>query len=548
VVSREIIKSLLSLVRFLANPRDVVSFFSIISSDIFGMPMEEVAMIMKKARYDNANLFGLLNGNGQGSLFDSSDSRGKLHNILKELLEYSRSSGVSDVIGRFLEKTGLLKSLCANETPENIQKIEDISAFGKLLARFQGVYGDRRVGEFVEYIDYLEFSRENTQEQKLDPEAVKILTVHGSKGLEFDAVFIPSLVAQRFPSTDRSEAIGIPEELIKESIPAEEDHMQEERRLFYVAATRAKKHLFLTLSERYKEGKKKWKQSVFVTEAIESKVVSVHDHKGEKEPERSIQSVQAVKKVPDVKRNIVLKKASYSQIYTYLECPLKYKFRYLFQVPSPPQATTSFGSSVHNALKNFYEILLEDRSLIPTLEGLQSLYKKNWISQGYDTRTFEQAMYKRGQEMIERFFEENKNNWVVPAFVEKMFTLRIAECSITGRIDRIDKLEDGTYEVIDYKTGKLKDEKEVKKDLQLSLYALACRDFLKIPVSRLSLYFLEDNKKISTERTEEDINKFEDELKGYLDDITESDFIATPGRHCSWCEYMTICTKAVILK
>ena len=88
-------------------------------------------------------------------------------------------------------------------------------------------------------------------------DAVNILTVHSAKGLEFKVVFIVNLVSLRFPSTERKEPIPIPEALIKEELPEGDFHLQEERRLFYVAMTRARERLFLTASDLYGDGKEK---------------------------------------------------------------------------------------------------------------------------------------------------------------------------------------------------------------------------------------------------------------------------------------------------
>lgn len=89
--------------------------------------------------------------------------------------------------------------------------------------------------------------------------AVNIMTVHSAKGLEFPVVFLVNLVNERFPSRDKSEQIPIPEDLIKETLPKGEFHIQEERRLFYVGITRAKDKLYFTASDFYGDGVRKKK-------------------------------------------------------------------------------------------------------------------------------------------------------------------------------------------------------------------------------------------------------------------------------------------------
>ena len=99
--------------------------------------------------------------------------------------------------------------------------------------------------------------------------------------------------------------------------------------------------------------------------------------------------------------------------------------------------------------------------------------------------------------------------------------------------------------MIDYKTGASKKNQKLEKDLQLSLYALACRDVYDIQASKLSLYFLEDNEKHSTTRNSDELEKAEKDIAEKTDKLMNSDFEATPGFPCKFCEYRLVCNKAV---
>ena len=112
------------------------------------------------------------------------------------------------------------------------------------------------------------------QDAEVGPDVVKVMTVHGSKGLEFKYVFITNLVHLRFPSTERRDPITMPEEFIKEQLPTGDAHLQEERRLFYVALTRAKQAVYLTWAKDYGGASKK-KPSRFIDEIkISSTILS----------------------------------------------------------------------------------------------------------------------------------------------------------------------------------------------------------------------------------------------------------------------------------
>ncbi len=175
---------------------------------------------------------------------------------------------------------------------------------------------------------------------------------------------------------------------------------------------------------------------------------------------------------------------------------------------------------------------------------LLSLYERYWISSGYESMAHHNARKKKGAEILKDFYEVNSNPFKVPAFLERGFTLKMDKANITGRIDRVDQLEDGTYEIIDYKTGTFKRGAKLDKDLQLTLYALAAKDLFNIPVSKLSLYFLDGNEKISTERTDEQLENCRDEVNAMIQEMHDSKFEPSPGFACKYCEYRLICDAA----
>ena len=231
--------------------------------------------------------------------------------------------------------------------------------------------------------------------------------------------------------------------------------------------------MYLSYSDTY-EGRKKWKISPFVLEALESgQLEEVNLDSLENETsngervhgglllESKISSnsnlEQKLYSVPKVNVN----QLSYSKVDTFKTCPLKYKFRYLFQIPTPSPHAANFGSSVHDAVNLFY-FRLKD-GVEPTMDLLNDMYEKSWISSGYESKAHENARNKQGMEMMERFFETEKAaNFKIPAFMERNFRLKIGKIAFTGRIDRIDRLSDGTYEVIDYKTGKPKSVNQIE--------------------------------------------------------------------------------------
>lgn len=526
------VKDCMAVLRVLVDPWDDLAVFRLLSMACWNIPMERILEITHKAKFGTRSLFDSLNA----------EEFAIVKKLLDELIEFSREHAASEVIGRFLDKSGYLKEASAKA----IESISDIAAFSDKVREFENIHPNKQVSDFLAYIQLLEESGERAQNgEQLDPSAIKILTIHSAKGLEFDSVFLPGLAQWKFPSVSRRDPFEVPEELIKEALPTGDHHLEEERRLFYVACTRAKSELVLSYSDFY-DGKRKWKPSIFIAEVLESgKALS--DSKriklGSSQTEMSLE-----KNTSKAVAKFALPKLSYTQIETFETCPLKYQFRHLFKVPVPMPGVVNFGQSIHKTLHKFYLELKRNSKTVSEggFELLSKIFEENWIPEGYETPALRADQKKRGLEMLRNFYKKESETSQIPEFLEKDFTLKIKDVVVTGRIDRIDKLEDGTFEVIDYKTGG-STEKKLDKNMQLSIYALACRDVLKIPVSKLSIYFLEETEKVSTTRTDVQLEACQDEILEWAEKISKSDFSPTPGFHCGYCDYRLICPAAAAI-
>ena len=529
------IKDLLSVIRFLADPYDDIALMRILRMGIFDVSMAEIHELNKKS--GNDHLIEYLRTVEEENVLPGTESGvEKIKALFTHLIEYSKNSSVGLVLNEFLEKSGYLVHMMEEEM---FEEVENINEFAKHIARFERENDDRSIIDFSGYLDMLEESNSSLAGDNMpDRDSVQILTTHGSKGLEFEVVFVVSAVNHRFPVIKRRDTFSIPEDLTNEIFPEGDFHIQEERRLFYVAVTRAKSRLFVTHSDQY-EGNKKWKVSPFIEEISASGDVEFTTHELSENVFERLKASKVPKKpifeLPAFDR----KRLSYSQLDTFKTCPLKYSYRYLLKIPSPPSHAANFGSSVHNTLNEFYQYLKSGKDV--SMDLLEELYEKNWLGLGYESKAHENTRMKRGLGVLKQFYESNSDPWVVAAYLERPFNLKLGEYVVSGRIDRLDKLEDGTYEVIDYKTGKLKKGVNLDRDLQLSIYALACRDVFRVPVSKLSLYYIEDNEKVSTSRSNAQIEDLIENVDELVDQMKKSGFEPTPGFLCKFCEFRLVC-------
>ena len=238
-------------------------------------------------------------------------------------------------------------------------------------------------------------------------------------------------------------------------------------------------------------------------------------------------------------------KTSYSALETYKNCPLKYKYQYVERLKRPKGEAAVFGSLVHAVLQYMYK----GGAVPPTKEEMVDFYSRSWKSEHYEDEKYEQLRFQEGLKMLTDFYEKHPPGEAKVVDLESRFMVKIKDKDethiLSGIVDRIDKNEDGSFEVVDYKTGKrLPSQEMVDDNMQLSIYWMALKERWpkKDPKDiKVSLYFLKHGEKISSERTEEQIVKMREEILKTIAEIEKGDFEPIPSALCDYCEYRDMC-------
>jgi len=652
------VRDLIALLSIVHDYRDSVACARVLISGLVNLPAKDMAHISHRADRDRVPFYQVITAYAElkGVSSEGRDKLAGLAGMLARLERIAAANNVLDFTYEALRISGCIKILLAD--PSYRQAADNIGALCAFIRSYLEHAVDGSLHGFMRYLERYREAGGNPDQAGIDDDedAVRLMTVHAAKGLEFPHVFIIGLSSRRFPTANRSDKIPFPDALNKDYLPGADFHKQEERRLCYVAMTRARRKLYLCAIDKKGTNPSPFIKEVDTHKLLMAKADSVEALVG-REPDYEIlrrsafeegvetdvyasgierltfeytrDIVRALHNIPSrirdkellgneittsidklwsivrlahlsgkdpgyyrealsdldslwphisagmlsqravfiselgrerviralkeiggagarpgdapIAREAVQLRLNATKIECYKKCPRQYYYKYVMNIPGRPSAAPSFGTVVHNALADFYGLTQE--GVIPPLEKLIELYEAHWSGEGYESKLQEEEYKKKGYVQLSEYYHRNAANAAPVLALEAGFDMTIGSHLIKGRIDRIDRLDDGSVEIIDYKTGRPKDQKHVDNDLQLGIYALAARAFFGYDPSALSLYYLETNEKITTARTGEQLRAVEREILDCATNILNRKFEtnANPAGHCRWCDYKLLC-------
>ncbi|MFH1643403.1 MAG: UvrD-helicase domain-containing protein [Patescibacteria group bacterium] len=554
--SKPVVLDIISYFKILDNYHESSAVFRVLNLDFLNISSSDIVEITQYARKKTQGIFESLKELPMISGL-SENAVNQINFILSLIEKHSfqiKERSVSEILISFLNDSGYLKYISNNEDKYSLDLINQ---FFKKVKEFEELSIDSGLKNFMEQ---LELELESGEQGRLEfdpeqgPDMIKIMTVHGAKGLEFKYVFVVNLVDKRFPTIEHRNPIEVPIELIKEIIPKGDVHLQEERRLFYVGLTRAKRGLFFTSADDY-GGMRKKKLSRFLTEMGFEKEIK------EESPEELIEQKKE-KRI--IKEKIILPKHfSFSQLVAFANCPYQYKLAHVLRVPVGGRASFSFGKTIHNTLYEFVKEINENKGKQKdlfnkktknnkkslSLNDLLLIYEKEWIDDWYENSAQKQEYKKLGKDILRNFYNDFEKN--PPEILktseglglELPFKLKIGNVTIKGVIDRVDEVN-GEVEIIDYKTGQHKEKLSPQDKQQLLLYQIATEEIFGLKPFKLTYYYLEQGQKVSFLGNAKDKEKEKENILKKIEEIKNSDFVATPGWQCNFCDFKYICNFA----
>ena len=414
--------------------------------------------------------------------------------------------------------------------------------------------------ELAELADYLGHFLEaggvipqNIGEDAMQTEdAVRLMTVHGAKGLEFPHVCILRANSSSFPTSYKETLVAFPNELRDADSLAEGDdktlHGQEERRLFYVAMTRARDSLRIYS----KQGKGKNKNpDGYMRELIEDpnlarwlKAVPATGTQASlrmfatASPAYPAESQTTLWLELPVLEGLGIR-LSASAIDTYERCGLQFKLDRDWRLAAKPAAAMQYGAAMHRVLKTYFDAAKLGRPM--TEAELIELFRRD-LAEARIQETYQYELYeKQGLAQLRDFFASQSQPAPHVLHTEQAFEISMGATTVIGRIDRIDSRPDGSVAIVDYKTGKARDQEDADESLQLSLYAIAAQEKWGYKVGSLAFHNLEDNLPVITTRSEAELLEARQRVHAAAHGIAAGRFEAKTGMHCSFCAYRSLC-------
>jgi DNA helicase-2/ATP-dependent DNA helicase PcrA len=518
------IRDVVALLRILRDPSDVIALARMVTRPPANLDAA-MALAVLRDRAGEPPLAAL--------------KRWPLASALSELLDAlvveARRLDVRDLFFELMERTRYLGDLTAGLDPaEAVRATANVSRFAEMIAEFCETSNDRSLEAYMQHLDLVLLSGEDEEPAPVDApgDAIQVMTIHQAKGLEFDAVFVPGLVEGRLPQSGRSPRFELPPSVLEPLVRGREDVVAEERRLLYVAMTRARRRLYLTRASHY-DGGRRWRDSRFLGEvrAAGPRVVREVELPSCSAPEPPAAH-------PAEPGNVTL---SYSAIAAYRDCPRQYWYRQEQRLPAVQSAEAVHGVMLHEVLRRAGEARRGGKNLSAAL--LRSIHSKVWEETSDFPDPRRAATFKRnGAGQLEAYRKSGGFD-SVPAYLEAPFRVAVDGWTLRGVIDRIDRTEAG-WRIIDYKSGR--PVSRSRRDLQVALYAVGATSALHLEPVELEVVYLATGETVAVDRAGALVAEAKQQGAEVVEGVMAGRFESRPERRrCRLCPYRLACADAL---
>jgi DNA helicase-2/ATP-dependent DNA helicase PcrA len=551
------IRLLISFLAAVALPSDSRHVYNLAVSPLYGFPPDELARAMEGSGRRQKPLREVFEEIARGTTAAREDAVAAAKALCADLAHYAaRATELASaaLLFEFLDRSKLLARYLDPDSALVEEQGRNVAKFLRLVQSAGRALATDRASFFVPHLELLREAGDDpvAAEFEASRDQVNVLSIHKAKGLEFSVVFLGHATDERLPGQARLDPFRLPDALARTPPPDRERHIAEERRLAYVAMTRAKDAFYFTSAVDY-GFQRPSRPSRFIGEALG------------REPSRLSARLQAFEELqrfqeapnetdtplPALGADDILT-VSYSDIEDYRRCPLRYRFAHVLQIPVLPTPQMTYGLALHEAVKDYLRRKRDGQK--PTLAELQAVFRAAWLAEGFISPEHESERFQAGLAALRRFHEQERSQ-PAPDLVEQRFSFMLGNDRVVGRWDRVDRTAEGAV-VVDYKAGAVAEgsgrpQRAANQDLQLRLYALAHeRMYGERPV-QAALHFLETGERGVIAPTEDDLSVVRTLVTSTAARIRAREFAAMPQRGlrtCQECPYHQICPSSLTVR
>jgi DNA helicase-2/ATP-dependent DNA helicase PcrA len=557
ILEHPLVKDLIAYLRLIARPYDDIAAARVLAAPAWRLTPTDLVRYAERARKSRKKIFDELQSKQASLPFEPAASDlTELLNFLSEQRKSTPRRTAAEILADLLEWL----EIYARASEQDRAYVKRLPEFVKA---WEPKSETRGLPEFVEYLEYFDQAGGTISlDEDVPGDAVQLMTVHGAKGLEFSHVFVLRVNKNKFPQPERSHVFEFPARLMKEGAPEEHFHHQEERRLYYVALTRAQDRLTITSLAERKAKVPPFIEDILMDPGIKRRDVlqlapkvapvpaAATDDKGAGIMQNPLFAPPGG--LPKIFSRIADWAETFhppspeplqlhpSAVQSYRSCPQRYLFSSLWSLQEGPKATLTFGRVIHATIRRMMAEFKKGNRL--PFDEVQRIFEAEWSPVGFEDDYQEGEYKKDGLEQLRVFHQTVLEQPLLVLELEKNFELPVENNVILkGRIDQVNSLGRSDVEIVDYKTGKAKKDADAKKDLQLSIYAIATKEIFEWNPVRLVFHYLQDNQRQETTRDAKQLDQALRVVQETAADIRAGEFSAKPGFICRNCAYKPIC-------
>ena len=437
----------------------------------------------------------------------------------------------------FLDQAGVREELVPSGRGEVV--FYNLGKFSQVISDFETIhYQSKPIEKYGSFADFLQHRAEDAypegwqDNQYANPDAVRIMTIHQAKGMQWPVVFVPALLRNRFPAA-RIGGRGVWHLLPRAGILGQarfEGTIEDERRLFYVAMTRSQKYLHLTWAPIAGKNNRYTTASDFWNDILASKYVK----------RRTLDYSTRKRLPPSARAGVANVVFSFSDLKYFFECPYQFKLRILYGFNAPIHEALGYGKSLHDALAEVHARALRgdvaDATEVPRLV-------ETHLHAPYAYPALRQQLEQTAERVLRDYLSDNAALFDKIEFSEKQIEVSLGDgVSIVGRIDLVRRIDTGETTIVDLKSTDRAQPEDVT-EAQLHVYALGYQDLTGRRPDYVEIYELDERKR--KPRSVDDA--FIDDVKSKVRDAAEALRTATllpvpAPKKCGTCDYRGMCT------